>query len=199
MHMLKEIRIHGRGGQGVVTSSELLAIAAFNDGKQSQAFPNFGVERSGAPVEAFVRISDEKINLRQQVYKPDYVIVLDASLLSCVDVLRGLKSPEGYFIINSDKEYSKLGLPNLKMNAAIVDVSKKAIEILGKPMVNVGVLGAFAAITKEVSLPSLLKAIDQEFESKKEIAEKNKNLAELLYKENIAINEGKSMAGKNGK
>ena len=197
MHMLKEIRIHGRGGQGVVTSSELLAIAAFNDGKQSQAFPNFGVERSGAPVEAFVRISDEKINLRQQVYNPDYVIVLDSSLLSTVEVTNGLKD-NGLLVINSDKKPVELGLKT-KAKVISFDVSKKAIEILGKPLVNVGVLGAFAAITREVSLNSLLKAIDQEFESKREIAEKNKNLAELLYKENLAINEGKSRAGKNGK
>lgn len=197
MHMLKEIRIHGRGGQGVVTSSELLAIAAFNDGKQSQAFPNFGVERSGAPISAFTRISNEKINLRQQIYEPDYVIVLDPSLLSTVEVTKGLKN-NGLLIINSDKKPEELGL---KTNARMVsfDVSKKAIEILGKPLVNIGVLGAFAAITKEVSLPSLLKAIDQEFESKKEIAEKNKKLAEILYKENIAVKEEKSRAGKNGK
>lgn len=179
--MLKEIRIHGRGGQGVVTSSELLAIAAFNDGKQSQAFPFFGVERSGAQIQAFARISDEKINLRQQVYEPDYVIVLDASLLSTVDVAKGLKQ-DGLLLINSDKKASELGL-QIKAKVIGVDVSKKAIEILGKPLVNVGVLGAFAAVSKQISLPSLLKAIEQEFESKKEIAEKNKKLAEIVYDE----------------
>lgn len=179
--MLKEIRIHGRGGQGAVTTSEILAIAAFNDGKQSQAFPMFGVERTGAPVQAFARISDEKINLRQQVYEPDFVIVLDASLLSSVNVLQGLKN-SGMLVINSDKKISELGLQT-KAKVVEVDVSKKALEILGKPLVNVGVLGAFAAITKEISLPSLLSAIEQEFEEKPQIAEKNKKLAELIFNE----------------
>jgi len=179
--MLKEIRIHGRGGQGVVTSSELLAISAFNDGKQSQAFPNFGVERSGAPILAFTRISDEKISLRQQIYEPDYVIVIDASLLSVVDVTKGLKD-NGLLLINSDKKPSELKLAT-KARVVCIDASKKAMEILGKPLVNVGVMGAFSALTKEVSLLSLQKAIDQEFASKKEIAEKNKKLAEELYNE----------------
>ena len=181
--MLKEIRIHGRGGQGVVTTSEILAIAAYTDSKQSQAFPAFGVERSGAPVQAFTRNSDEKITIRQQVYEPDYVIVLDSSLLSTVDVAKGLKD-DGLLIINSDKPASVLGLQT-KARVVEIDVSKKAIEVLGKPLVNVAVLGAFAAFTKEISLDSLLKAIGQEFESKKEIAEKNKKLAEMVYNESL--------------
>lgn len=179
--MLKEIRIHGRGGQGVVTTSEIIAIAAFNDGKQSQAFPMFGVERTGAPVMAFSRISGEKIHLRQQVYEPDFVIVLDATVAGSVDVAKGLK-PEGLLIINSDKPASQLGIKTLA-RIVEVDVSKKALEILGKPLVNVAVIAAFAALTKEISLPSLLKAIGQKFAEKKESAEKNKKLAEIVYNE----------------
>lgn len=179
--MLKEIRIHGRGGQGVVTSSELLAIAAHFDGKQSQAFPNFGVERSGAPIMAYARISDSEITLRQQVYEPDYVIVLDSSLLSTVEVAKGLKD-NGLLLVNSDKKPSELGL-STKAKVVCIDASKKAMEILGKPLVNVGVMGAFSALANEVSLSSLQKAIEQEFASKKEIAEKNKRLAESLYNE----------------
>jgi len=99
---VKEIRIHGRGGQGSVTAAELLAVAAFEDGKYSQAFPFFGVERRGAPVTAFTRLSDKKIRLRSQIYEPDYVIVQDATLVSAVDVTAGLK-PDGIVIVNSEK------------------------------------------------------------------------------------------------
>jgi len=98
-----EIRIHGRGGQGAVTTGQIMAIAAFDDGKQSQTFPMFGVERSGAPVQAFARISDEKINIRSQIYSPDIVIVLDASLLETVDVTSGLKE-KGTLIVNTNKK-----------------------------------------------------------------------------------------------
>ncbi len=100
---MKEIRIHGRGGQGSVTAAELIAVAAFEDGKWSQAFPYFGTERRGAPVTAFARISDRKIRVRSQVYEPDYVIVQDPSLLSSVDVASGLKS-DGLIIVNSEKD-----------------------------------------------------------------------------------------------
>ena len=96
---LIEIRIHGRGGQGAVTSSQVLAIAAFHSGKQSQAFPNFGVERTGAPVESFVRIDDKPINLRQHVYDPDYVIILDSSLIDDVPVTEGLQK-NGVIVVN---------------------------------------------------------------------------------------------------
>ncbi len=99
---LKEIRIHGRGGQGSVTAAELIAVAAFEDGKWSQAFPYFGTERRGAPVTAFARISDQQIRIRSQIYEPDYVIVQDPSLIPAVDVAGGIKD-DGLMIINSEK------------------------------------------------------------------------------------------------
>jgi len=106
---MKEIRIHGRGGQGSVTAAELLAIAAFEDGMYSQAFPSFGVERRGAPVMAFVRLSDKKIRLRSQVYEPDYVIVQDATLIEAVDVAGGLKA-DGMIIVNTEHNPDDLPL-----------------------------------------------------------------------------------------
>lgn len=177
---LKQVRIHGRGGQGAVTASQLLAIAAFHDGKYCQAFPSFGVERRGAPVEAFVRISDEPIHVREHVYEPDYVIVLDPTLLSSVDVARGVKE-DGIIIINSNKPASEFKL-DTKAKIETIDMTSVAMEIIGKPFVNVASLGAFAAITNEVTLESIFKAIEQEFAHKKEMGELNKKAAEKLYK-----------------
>lgn len=187
--MLKEVRIHGRGGQGAVTSSQILAIAAFMDGKQSQAFPNFGVERQGAPVQSFARISDEFINVRQQVYEPDYVIVLDASLAEVIDVSAGLQGG-GMLIVNSDMSAEELlgkgkvkELEKKKARVEMINITKTALEVIGKPFVNVAALGAFAGATKEVSLESLKGAIDGQLGKKGKIAELNKEACEKLYKE----------------
>src|SRR5512136_1479433 len=106
--MLKEIRIHGRGGQGVVTAAELLAVAAFADGKYAQAFPAFGSERMGAPVQSFVRISDTPIRARNQIYEPDFLIIQDATLIGAIDVAKGLK-PGGLIIVDSEKDPKDLG------------------------------------------------------------------------------------------
>lgn len=178
--VLKEVRIHGRGGQGAVTSSQVLAVAAFNDGKYCQAFPSFGVERRGAPVEAFTRISDRPINLRSHVYEPDYVIVLDPTLLASVDVASGLKE-DGIIIINSNRPASEFKI-NTKAKVVTADMTGVAMEVIGKPFVNIIALGAFAAITGEIKLESVFKAIDQEFAQKREVGELNKKAAEKLYK-----------------
>ena len=119
-----EIRIHGRGGQGAVTAAQLLAIAAFYDGKQAQAFPMFGVERRGAPATSFVRIDDKKINVREQIYEPDYVIVFDPSLIEIADAKKGLKHE---MIVNTN-EHIKGGFCK--------DLTCKAIKIFGKPIIN---------------------------------------------------------------
>ncbi|MFH1234944.1 MAG: pyruvate ferredoxin oxidoreductase subunit gamma [Candidatus Diapherotrites archaeon] len=176
---LKEVRIHGRGGQGAVTSSQILAITAFFDGKYCQAFPSFGVERRGAPVEAFTRISDKPIQIRQHVYEPDYVLVLDPTLMEVVDVTKGLKD-DGILIINSDKKPEEFKL-DTKAKVKTIDVTKTALEVIGKPFVNVAVLGAFAAITGEITLASINKAIDQEFAEKMKVGELNKKTAEKLF------------------
>lgn len=166
---MKEIRLHGRGGQGSVTAAELIAVAAFEDKRFSQAFPAFGVERRGAPVMAFARIADRPIRIRSQIYEPDYVVVQDVTLLDVVNVASGLKS-DGKIIINTDK--AKEGL-KLDTNAEVVtlDATKIAMEILGRPIVNTTMLGAFAGATKEVTLESLNKAISERF--KGELGRKN--------------------------
>lgn len=169
-----EIRFHGRGGQGAVTAAEILAKAAFEDGKYCQAFPFFGVERRGAPVMAFSRIDDKPITKRYQVYKPDYVIVLDEGLLEVVDVFAGLKQ-EGTVIINTIN-----GL-DLKEGIDVhsIDATGIALDKLGVPIVNTVMLGAFAGATNEVSLDSLLKIIKETFPGK--IGEKNAEATKVAF------------------
>lgn len=161
---MKEIRIHGRGGQGSVTAAELIAVAAFEDGKWSQAFPYFGTERRGAPVTAFARISDKKIRLRSQVYEPDYVIVQDPSLIPGVDVASGMKQ-DGLIIINTEKDPSTIKI-NTHATVKTIDATALAIEIIGKPIVNTALLGAFAGATGNIRLESINKAIKARFPGK---------------------------------
>jgi pyruvate ferredoxin oxidoreductase gamma subunit len=158
---LKEIRIHGRGGQGSVTAAELIAVAAFIDKRYSQAFPAFGVERRGAPVMAFTRIADKPIRVRSQVYEPDYVIVQDVTLLDVVNVASGLK-PSGKIIINTDRAKESLNL-DTKAEVITIDATKIAMETLKRPIVNTTMLGAFCGATKEVSLESINEAILERF------------------------------------
>lgn len=167
-----EIRVHGRGGQGAVTAAQLLAIAAFYEGKYAQAFPFFGVERRGAPSTSFVRIDDKPINLRSQIYEPDYVIVLDPTLIEIIDVRQGLK---GELLVNCPGH-------NVT-DAHCVNASEIALEIFGKPILNTIILGAFARISNVVSLKSIEKAIEQRFEGKKDLIEKNKIAVRRAYEQ----------------
>ena len=181
--LMIEIRIHGRGGQGAVTTGQIMAIAAFHDSKQSQTFPNFGVERAGAPVTAFARISEEPIHLRCQVYSPDIVLVLDSSLLDSVNVAEGLKKG-GTIIINTNRQASELGLsPDFEVHA--IDATSIAVGVFGKPIVNTPMLGAFAKVTGLMSLDSLKKAIDERFVYAKgqKVADLNKLAIEKVYNE----------------
>lgn len=164
-----EIRIHGRGGQGAVTAAQILAVAAFYDGKYAQAFPMFGVERRGAPATSFVRIDDKPINIREQIYNPDYVIVFDPSLITLVDAKKGVKEE---VLVNTNKKIS---------GCFGQDLTDKAMKIFGRPIINTLILGMFAGRTKLVSLDSLKKAIDQTFEG--DIALKNKKAVEEAYNE----------------
>jgi len=174
---LKEIRIHGRGGQGSVTAAELIAVAAFEDGKWSQAFPYFGTERRGAPVTAFARISEQQIRIRSQIYQPDYVIVQDPSLIHAVEVAGGLKE-NGLLIINSDKKPSELKI-NTKARVKTLDATKLALEVIGLPIVNTALLGAFAGATGEIRLESVSKAIKNRFPGK--VGEKNVAAVKRAY------------------
>lgn len=172
---MKQIIVLGRGGQGAVTSSQVIAIAAFLDGKYSQAFPNFGVERTGAPVRSYARIDDKKITLREQVYEANYAIVLDATLMN------GLKENiTDLIIINSNKKPEEFKIET-KAKIKCVDISKIALEKIGKPFVNIASLGAFSALTKEVSINSLENAIKQQMGSKGPILEKNLAAIKQVY------------------
>ncbi|MDI9624246.1 MAG: pyruvate synthase subunit PorC [Methanothermobacter sp.] len=172
-----EIRFHGRGGQGAVTAAEILAKAAFEDGKYSQAFPFFGVERRGAPVMAFTRLDEKPIRRRHQIYNPDYVVVLDDGLLEVVDVFAGLKT-NGAVIINTREEPQTP--PEAKKYT--IDATGIALEILGRPIVNTTMLGAFAGATEEVTIDAIIKIIKETFPGK--IGEKNAEAAKKAY-ENI--------------
>lgn len=156
-----EIRIHGRGGQGNVAAAELLAVAAFKDGKYAQAFPSFGAERIGAPVQAFVRIDDKKIRVREDVRHPNYLIVQDQYLLDSVPVLDGLK-PDGLVLINAEKRPEELGL---KTSATVetIPATEIAIEIIGRPIPNAIMIGAFCSLTGLVSLEAVQQAIMGKF------------------------------------
>lgn len=159
--MIKEIRIHGRGGQGNVTASEFLAEAAFADGLYAQAFPMFGSERHGAPVTAYMRISDAPIRLRAQIYEPDYVIVQDASLFASVDVLEGLK-PDGLVIINTTFLASEFSVPD-HYKVLTVPATELALEIVGKPIINTIMVGAFAGATGLIHLEALERSVRERY------------------------------------
>jgi len=174
---LKEIRLHGRGGQGVVTAAELIAQAAFADGKYAQAFPAFGSERMGAPVQSFVRISDNVIRTRNQIHNPDYLIIQDATLIGTIDVAAGLK-PGGTIIVDTEKEAGELGL-DIDGEILTIPASKIAAEILGRPIQNTTLLGYFAAVTGLISLDGVKNAIMDRFPG--DMGRKNVESAEKAF------------------
>jgi 2-oxoacid:acceptor oxidoreductase gamma subunit (pyruvate/2-ketoisovalerate family) len=157
------IRVHGRGGQGGVIASKLLAAALFREGWQVQAFPAFGAERTGAPVAAFLRADDRRITIHSQIYDPDHVIVLDASLLASMDVTAGLK-PGGWVLVNSARPPEDLRLPRT-FGIGTCDATAAALAHgLGsrtRPIVNTAMVGGFVALTGILSLDSVLAEIPQ--------------------------------------
>lgn len=166
-----EIRIHGRGGQGSVTMAELLAEAAFYGKKEAQAFPSFGVERRGAPVTAFVRIDDQPIRLRSQIYEPDYVIVLDPTLLGDPETLAGLKK-NSVILINAAADRPGLDLvAGRKARVRQLDATKIALAVLGRPIINTVMLGAFASLSGLIELQAVEEAISKRFAG--QLQEKN--------------------------
>ncbi|NOY76525.1 MAG: pyruvate ferredoxin oxidoreductase [Calditrichaeota bacterium] len=178
-----EIRIHGRGGQGAVIASKLLAYASFKEGKYVQAFPTYGVERRGAPVAAFVRIDEKPVLIRSQIYEPDHIIVLDPTLIDSVDVTKGLKSG-GWILINTVRDPSEFNhLKGFKI--ATVDASGIAVKYqLGSkshPIVNTGILGAFARLGF-LSLDSIVDAIKENVPL---MAESNAKAAKEAYEKVI--------------
>jgi len=162
-----QVRIHGRGGQGVVTAADLLAVAAFNEGRHAQAFPSFGSERTGAPVVSFCRIDDRPIRVREPVMEPDALIIQDATLLNQVDLFGGLRH-DGFILINTAKSFDELGLAEFVQNfhrerLLTVPASELAREHTGRPVANAALLGGFGALTGRISLDALDVAIRERF------------------------------------
>lgn len=174
-----EVRFHGRGGQGAVTAANILAVAAFKEGKDVQAFPIFGVERRGAPVAAFMRMDEKKIDIKTQIYKPDAIVVLDPTLLDVVDVADGLKN-NGFVVINSSKEPSNFDFGDSKVFT--VDATKIAVDnglgTLTNPIVNTAILGAFSKAVGNVAIASILEAINENAPIKKA---ENQNAAKEAF------------------
>ncbi len=180
---LIEIRWHGRGGQGAVTSAELVAQAAISEDKYAQAFPSFSPERRGAPVLAFNRISStEPIRTRAEVDQPDVVMVLDLTLMSIIDVASGLKE-EGIIIVNSKKSAGEIKAElGLKSRVATVDATRIAQEQLGVPIVNTTMIGALIKTTSVINMASMSEPLEKRFGK---LAERNVKTMEKAYQETL--------------
>ena len=180
-----EIRWHGRGGQGVVTANEILAGAALREGKYIKAFPEFGPERMGAPVRAFARISDQPINLHSQVYYPDFVVVLDPTLLSNPMIKEGL-SDKGAMIANYPGGNDKLrAIVGNGFSVHAVNATKISLDEIGRPMANTAMLGAFVRVSKIVAITSVTAELAAKFQGKfnQEVIDKNLRAVQRAYEE----------------
>ncbi|MBI3222604.1 MAG: 2-oxoacid:acceptor oxidoreductase family protein [Nitrosomonadales bacterium] len=178
-----EVRIHGRGGQGVVTAAEMLSVAAFLEGRHAQAFPSFGSERMGAPVVAFCRIADQEIRLREPVMQPDAIIIQDPTLLHQVDVFAGLKQ-DGYVLLNTNRSFEALGLGDFASGRpperlCILPATEVGLKHIGRPIPNVPLIAGFAALSGLIRLESVNKAISEKFSGK--VAEGNIAAATEAY------------------
>lgn len=174
-----QVRFHGRGGQGVVTAADILAVAAFKEGYWTLSFPMFGAEKRGGPVVSYLRISESKIYDRDEIYEPDYVVVLDPTILG-KEVIEGLK---GWLIANypnNEKAKEKTGLDKV----ITLDATKIALDVLGRPITNTTMVGAFAGFTRIVKLETLKEIVYEWFEEKgEEIAKRNVEAVERAYRE----------------
>ena len=188
MGKLTEIRWHGRGGQGAKTAALLLADAAFNTGMYIQGFPEYGPERMGAPITAYNRISDERIKIHSNIYEPDYVVVVDESLISAIDVTSGLKET-GAIIINTDKEPDevKKHLKGYKGKVCTIDARKISEETLGRNFPNTPMLGAVVVVGNIMEpqkfLEDMKESFAHKFKTKPEIIEGNMKAIERAMQE----------------
>ena len=178
-----QIRIHGRGGQGVVTAAEMLSIAAFEQGRHAQAFPSFGSERTGAPVVAFCRIDDKEIRLREPILEPDALIVQDPTLFQAIDVFAGLRD-DGFLLINTGRSIDELGIGDAVARlqpgrVVTVPATELALKFVKRPVPNAALLGAFAAITGRITLDAVKAAITEKFPGK--VGEGNIAAASAAY------------------
>ncbi len=178
-----QVRIHGRGGQGVVTAAEMLSVAAFLKGQYAQAFPSFGSERMGAPVMAFCRISDREIRLRDPIATPDALIIQDPTLLHTPEIFGGLRA-DGYVLINSSRPIAELGIDNSVSglppgHVHAVPATEIALKHVGRPIPNSALLGAFARVTGVIDLEAVFSAITSKFSGA--VAEKNIAAAQAAF------------------
>ncbi|RMH31892.1 MAG: 2-oxoacid:acceptor oxidoreductase [Nitrospirae bacterium] len=191
-----QVRVHGRGGQGIVTAAELLSMAAFYDGKYAQAFPTFGSERMGAPVTAFCRIDDKPIRSREPISEPDVVLIQDPTLLHQVDVFGGL-NPKGLVLINTARTLEELGLAELcaqhpQMRMYTLPASDIALKHLGRPLANAAMVAGFAAVTGVISRQAVEQAIARRFPGR--LGELNAAVADEAFDWMAAAKE--EMAGR---
>jgi pyruvate ferredoxin oxidoreductase gamma subunit len=177
-----EVRIHGRGGQGGVTSAELVALAAISEGKYAQAFPSFGPERRGAPVLSFIRIDDRKIRARYEIREPDVVVVLDPSLIEVASVTLGIREG-GILVVNTRKPIAQLKQEyGIGVRTAVVDATGIAREVLGLPITNTTMIGALVRATGAVDIESLVEPLKHRFGR---LADKNIAVCRRAYAETI--------------
>ncbi|MDD5729710.1 MAG: 2-oxoacid:acceptor oxidoreductase family protein [Candidatus Omnitrophica bacterium] len=162
---MKEIRIHARAGQGAITTAALLGYAYFLKGMYPYAFPNFGAARMGAPMNAFVRVDSKPVRLRSQIYQPDYVIIVDSTLMRGFNCFSGLNE-KGIAIINGKQD--DLEIPKVKatQKVFVVPASEIALKTIGRPLGNTALLGAYAAATGEIEVETLIEAVKQRFSGK---------------------------------
>ncbi len=170
-----QVRIHGRGGQGVVTAAEMLSVAGFREGRHAQAFPSFGSERTGAPVVAFCRLDTKPIRLREPILAPDALIIQDPTLLHQVAVFDGVP-PDAYILINTGRTFEELNLEDIVAGFRVerlctVPATEMALKLVGRPLPNAALLGGFAAQTRQISLEAVSAAIRERFPTK--VAEAN--------------------------
>jgi pyruvate ferredoxin oxidoreductase gamma subunit len=178
-----QVRIHGRGGQGVVTAAELLSVAAFDEGQYAQAFPSFGSERTGAPVVSYCRMDKSPIRTREPVNAPNALIIQDATLIHQVDLFSGL-APGGYVVINTSRSLLELGLEDalagqLTSHVTCCPATEIATLHIGRAVPNVVLLGALAGLTGVVSLTGVTKAVTERFPG--ELGERNATAASKAY------------------
>ena len=177
-----EIRFHGRGGQGAVTSAELVALAAISEEKYAQSFPSFGPERRGAPVQSYTRVSDEPIRLRSGIIEPDVSVVLDPALIVVGGALSGLKE-NGILVVNTRKSLSDIKKEfSITHRTAVVDATKIAREILGLPITNTTMIGALVKATGIVKMESLIDPLHHRFGT---IAERNIQVCQKAFEKTL--------------
>jgi 2-oxoisovalerate ferredoxin oxidoreductase gamma subunit len=186
---MREIRLHGRGGQGAVVAAEILVNAIVMEGRFGSAIPFFGFERRGAPIVSFVRFDDQPVREKTQIYSPDSVIVMDPTLRNAVDAFAGL-SGDGIAVLNERRSHELLGLPPAVKKVGIVDATHIAVELLGVPITNTAMLGAFAAATGWVGLQSIVESVRRAF-ADRPLVDENVQAAKTGYElTQITILEG---------